>query len=101
MTLESFEIVRVLLLSAVAFVVAFAWAPLLIRLLQEWKMGKAIRTQRDAPIFAKLHEKKRGTPTMGGILIWGTVLVLAVVFYYLAPFFSQDSLFAHLNFLSR
>ena len=101
MTLESFEIVRVLLLSAVAFVVAFAWAPLLIRLLQEWKMGKAIRTQRDAPIFAKLHEKKRGTPTMGGILIWGTVLVLAVVFYYLAPFLPEGSVWSRLNFLSR
>ena len=101
MTLESFEIVRVLLLSAVAFVVAFAWAPLLIRLLQEWKMGKVIRTQRDAPIFAKLHEKKRGTPTMGGILIWGTVLVLAVVFYHLAPFLPEGSVWSRLNFLSR
>ncbi len=101
MTLESFEIVRVLLLSAVAFVVAFAWAPLLIRLLQEWKMGKVIRTEHDAPIFAKLHEKKQGTPTMGGILIWGTVLVLAVVFYHVAPFLSEGSIWSRLNFLSR
>lgn len=101
MTLESFEIVRVLLLSAIAFVVAFAWAPLLIRSLEHWKVGKSIRTFIDAPIFAKLHEKKRGTPTMGGILVWATVLFLAVIFYYIIPFFSQDSLFAHLNFLSR
>lgn len=101
MTLESFEIVRVLLLSAVAFVVAFAWAPLLIRLLQQWKMGKVIRTQGDAPIFAKLHEKKRGTPTMGGILIWGTVLMLAVVFYHVTPFLPEGSVWARLNFLSR
>lgn len=101
MTLESFEIVRVLLLSAVAFVAAFAWAPLLIRLLQEWKMGKVIRTHGDAPIFAKLHEKKRGTPTMGGILIWGTVLVLAVVFYHVTPFLPEGSVWARLNFLSR
>ncbi|NQV90180.1 phospho-N-acetylmuramoyl-pentapeptide-transferase [Candidatus Uhrbacteria bacterium] len=101
MTLESFEIVRVLLLSAIAFVVAFAWAPLLIRLLEEWKMGKVIRTERDAPVFAKLHEKKKGTPTMGGILIWGTVLVLAVVFYHVSPFLSAYPLFARLNFLSR
>src|SRR3989338_7777001 len=101
MTLESFEIVRVLLLSAVAFVVAFAWAPLLIRLLQEWKMGKVIRAPRDAPIFAKLHEKKRGTPTIGGLLIWGTVLFLAVVFYYLTPLFPEGSVWARLNFLSR
>ena len=101
MTLESFEIIRVLLLSAVAFVVAFAWAPVLIRLLGEWKMGKAIRTHRDAPIFAKLHEKKRGTPTMGGILVWGTVLLLAVVFYHVTPFLPPESVWARLNFLSR
>ncbi|MBI4592105.1 phospho-N-acetylmuramoyl-pentapeptide-transferase [Candidatus Uhrbacteria bacterium] len=101
MTLESFEIVRVLLLSAVAFVAAFAWAPLLIQLLQEWKMGKVIRTQRDAPVFAKLHEKKRGTPTMGGVLIWGTVLVLAIVFYHLTPFLPEASIWSRLNFLTR
>ncbi len=101
MTLESFEIVRVLLLSAVAFVVAFAWAPLLIGFLQKWKMGKVIRTEIDAPIFAKLHEKKRGTPTMGGFLIWGTVFVLAVVFYYVAPILPEGSVWARLNFLSR
>lgn len=101
MTLESFEIVRVLLLSAVAFVVAFAWAPLLIRILQEWKMGKTIRTEHDAPVFAKLHAKKEGTPTMGGILIWGTVLFLTVVLYHIAPFLSEVSVLARLNFLSR
>ncbi len=101
MTLESFEIVRVLLLSTVAFVVAFAWAPMLIRILEKRKMGKKIRAAKDAPIFAKLHAKKQGTPTMGGILIWGTVLVLAVVFYYVFPYLAEYPLFARLNFLSR
>ena len=100
MTLESFEIVRVLLLSAVAFVGAFVWAPLLIRALQRWNMGKAIRDASDAPIFAKLHKKKRGTPTMGGILIWGTVLVLAVLFSELAQTVGGP-VFTRLNFLSR
>jgi phospho-N-acetylmuramoyl-pentapeptide-transferase len=100
MTLESFEIVRVLLLSAVAFVVAFAWAPLLIRLLAQMKVGKELRSPADAPVFAKLHQKKQGTPTMGGMLIWVTVLFLAVVFYHLAPFFPH-SILARLNFLTR
>jgi phospho-N-acetylmuramoyl-pentapeptide-transferase len=101
MTLESFEIVRVLLLSAVAFVVAFAWAPLLVRLLRKWKMGKSIRALADAPIFAKLHEKKIGTLTMGGLLIWWTVLVMAVVLYYLSQFLPTDSILSRLNFLTR
>lgn len=101
MTLESFELVRVLLLSALAFVVAFAWAPVLIRLLGYWDIGKSIRPVLDAPIFSKLHKKKHGTPTMGGILVWGTVLFLAVVFYHLAPFLPVGSVLARLNFLSR
>lgn len=101
MTLESFEIVRVLLLSAVAFVIAFAWAPFLIRLLERWKILKEIRASADAPIFARLHEKKRGTPTMGGIVIWVTVFVLAVALSYVAPLVSPENLLARMNFLSR
>lgn len=101
MTLESFEIVRTLLLSATAFIVAVAWAPLLVRLLRKWKMGKSLRTIADAPIFAKLHEKKVGTLTMGGLLIWLTVLALSVVLYYLSQFLPADSILARLNFLTR
>jgi phospho-N-acetylmuramoyl-pentapeptide-transferase len=101
MNLESFEIVRVLLLSAVSFVVAFLWAPLLMRALYRWNVGKSIRSATDAPVFAKLHEKKRGTPTMGGILIWWTVLTLAIVLYYLAPFLPEASLLSRMNFLTR
>src|SRR3989338_6682164 len=36
---------------------------------------------------------------MGGILIWGTMLVLAVCFWFLSLFF--DGIFERLNFLSR
>ena len=101
MPLESFELVRILLLSAVSFVLAFAWAPLLIKWLIEFRMGKSIRAEGDAPVFSKLHSKKSGTPTMGGLLIWVTVFFLAVVLAQITPYFPADSLFARLNFLSR
>ena len=101
MPLESFEIVRVLLLSAVAFVLAFAWAPLLTKWLREFKMGKSIRTMGDAPVFARLHAKKSGTPTMGGLLIWVTVFFLAVVLAQITPYLPEGSMLARLNFLSR
>ncbi len=100
MRLESFELVRVLLLSAIAFVFAFAWAPALTRALKKWKAAKSIRPSSDAPVFAKLHAKKVGTPTMGGILIWATVLFLALLFdaiYSRVP----DGMLGSLNFLSR
>lgn len=101
MPLESFEIVRVLLLSSIAFIVAFVWAPALTSLLNKWRVVKAIRPASDAPVFAKLHAKKQGTSTMGGILIWVTVLLLAIFFSALAPYFQVDSMLARLNFLSR
>lgn len=101
MNLESFELVRVLLLSAAAFVVAFAWAPALMRALLKWNVGKTIRPASVAPIFAKLHAKKTGTPTMGGILIWATVLLLALVFNALGDELPAGSMLARLDFLSR
>lgn len=101
MPLKSFELVRILFLSSMAFLFAFAWAPLLVHKLKQWKMGKSIRAAVDAPIFAKLHAKKQGTPTMGGLLVWGTVLFLAILFSFIAPYVSPDSLLGHLNFLSR
>ncbi len=101
MSLESFELVRVLFLSTIAFLFAFTWAPLLVQLLKKWRMGKSIRAATDAPVFAALHAKKQGIPTMGGLLIWGTVFLLAVTFAILAPYLPSGSLLSHVNFLSR
>jgi phospho-N-acetylmuramoyl-pentapeptide-transferase len=43
-------------------------------------MGKQIRenamTGEKSPIFSSMHAKKAGTPTMGGILIWGCALAV-------------------------
>lgn len=101
MPLKSFEIVRILVLSSVSFLFAFAWAPFLVQQLKKWKMGKSIRAAADAPVFALLHAKKQGTPTMGGLLIWGTVLFLALLFSFLHFSQNAESLLNHLNFLSR
>jgi len=92
------EITRLLILTLASFLVAFFAAPLLTHFLFKYRLGKQIRTE-GAPIFAKIHGVKEGTPTMGGILIWGTVLFLAVGFWFLSLFF--DSVFKDLNFLSR
>ncbi len=101
MRLESFELVRVLLLSAIAFVVAFSWAPSLMKVLHTWHIAKSIRPAADAPVFASLHAKKSGTPTMGGILIWATVLFLALVFNTISFYLPVNSMLGQLNFLSR
>jgi phospho-N-acetylmuramoyl-pentapeptide-transferase len=47
-----------------------------------------------------MHAHKAGTPTMGGILIWFTVLFFSILFFYLAKLFPFD-IFISLNFLTR
>ncbi|OGF23895.1 phospho-N-acetylmuramoyl-pentapeptide-transferase [Candidatus Falkowbacteria bacterium RIFCSPLOWO2_02_FULL_45_21] len=95
-----FYIIKVLLLSASAFIFAVLWTPLLTHYLYKYKMGKQIRSNGKTPIYTKLHAHKSGTPTMGGILVWLTVLIFALVFYYLGKFLPWE-IFKQLNFLSR
>ncbi len=97
----SFYLIKTLVITTLSFVVAFLWVPFLIKFLQKYNLGKKIRAQENAPIFWSFHKKKEGTPTMGGILIWGTVLFLSLLFYYLARFFPQVKAFQHLNFLTQ
>lgn len=61
------------------FFLALLLAPPFIRFLNAHKLGKQLRinatTGEKATIFNELHAKKAGTPTMGGVLIWGSVLI--------------------------
>lgn len=96
----SFVIFKIMLLSTLAFLLAWIWAPFLSHFLRQHKLGKQIRDEKSAPIYSKLHKAKKGTPTMGGILIWVTTLVVALIGFYLSLAF-PDTFFAQLNFLSR
>lgn len=100
MTLESFQLIRLLAVTTITFLLAFLWAPALLRWLEEHKMGKAIRLAAETPVFAKLHAKKAGTPTMGGLLVWVTVLGVALLCAGLGLLL-PDSAFARLSFLTR
>src|SRR5680860_216869 len=95
-----FQIIRILFFATLSFVFAILSAPLLTHFLYKYKMRKKIRDGGKTPIFSKLHAHKEGTPTMGGILIWGTVLILILFFYLLFHFLPSDA-FSYLNFLSR
>ena len=95
-----FYIIKILFLSALAFAFAVLWTPLLTHYLYKYKLGKKIRANGATPIFTKLHEHKNNTPTMGGILIWLTVLIFALVFYYLPKILPWEIL-NYFNFLSR
>lgn len=71
-----FVVARLLGISTAAFIFSVMLMPGLIRVLRKAKMGKSIRSSDAAPIMASMHAAKKGTPTMGGIAIWGTVLAM-------------------------
>ncbi len=95
-----FQVIRILFLSILAFVFTILWTPLLTNYLYKYKLGKTIRNSGNTPIFSKLHAHKEGTPTMGGVLIWGTLFIFIIFFYYLNVFFPSN-FSSSLNFLSQ
>jgi phospho-N-acetylmuramoyl-pentapeptide-transferase len=52
--------------------------PRCIKKLYELKTGQSIRVE-DCPMLAQLHEKKKETPTMGGVLILFSMIVALLV----------------------
>ena len=98
--MQDFYIIKVLFLSISAFLFAGLATPLLSNFLYKHHLGKKIRNSGETPVFSKLHAHKEGTPTMGGILIWGTVLVFALTLSLLSKIFPWDIL-KNLNFLTR
>src|SRR3989338_7960880 len=85
-----FNVVRIFAVVTISFFVTLLLTPLWTKFLYKNKLGKQLRTPENAPVFHELHKHKEGTPTMGGVLVWGTVALLALVFRY-TPF----------NFFSR
>ena len=59
-----------LIVATFTFLVALAAGRPLLRVLTGLRIGKQVR--QEGP---DTHYQKAGTPTMGGILIWGSVFV--------------------------
>jgi len=66
-----------------AFLLGLLLTPWFISFLRRNKMGKQLRVEsvdgREASVFRKYHKHKMGTPTMGGLLIWGSILVTVII----------------------
>lgn len=58
-----------------------------IKKLYELKTGRSIRTE-DCPVLAALHEKKKETPTMGGVLILFSMLISLLLWMDLTSSFT-------------
>ena len=87
MTLFTLNVIKVFSLAAVASAAAIIWCPLLTHFLYKHKLWKKTARQKaisgeDAVFFNNLHrEKEVGTPRMGGLLIWITVVFITFIFF--------------------
>ncbi len=76
-------LMHILLYASFAFVIGLVLTPPFVRFLVRNRVGKQLRVEtvdgQDPSVFRKYHQHKFGTPTMGGMLVWGSIL-LAVLF---------------------
>src|SRR3989344_9648105 len=93
------QAVRLIILSTIAFVVALIVTPLWYKFLEGRSFRKQIRPEEATPVFNNLHVKKAGTPTGGGIIIWSTVVGLALFFW--AGSWIFDGEWKYFNFINR
>ncbi|MBM3227684.1 phospho-N-acetylmuramoyl-pentapeptide-transferase [Candidatus Peribacteria bacterium] len=83
MSRPDIPLMHALLYTAFSFAAGLALTPPFVRFLVRNRIGKQLRVEtvdgKDPSVFRTYHQHKFGTPTMGGILIWGSVL-LTIVF---------------------
>jgi len=73
------SLLAILAYALFAFAIGLFLTPWFISFLRRNRLGKQLRVEtmdgREATIFRQYHESKAGTPTMGGLLIWGSILI--------------------------
>lgn len=95
------NVLRIFIVATVSFFVALLITPFWNKIIHKYNLAKKQITREDvAPIFSELHKKKQGTPTTGGVVIWGAVLIVIFIMWALSQIFPLTIL-AKLNFLSR
>ncbi len=60
--------------AATAMLLGMLVAPLVISRLRALKVAQVLRDAREVGALAGLHNSKRGTPTMGGLIVWFAVV---------------------------
>ncbi|MFH2137002.1 MAG: phospho-N-acetylmuramoyl-pentapeptide-transferase [Candidatus Omnitrophota bacterium] len=61
--------------SITAFLISALIGGHVIKLLKKMKIGESVRKGKDCASLYEHHKDKEGTPTMGGILILGTIFI--------------------------
>jgi len=102
----SLDIIKILFLFAFSSFLAILWTPILTHFLYKYKLWKKEARKKSidgksASVFHSLHkEKEVGTPRLGGLLIWLTV-IFVILFFALLSKITNNQWLEKLNFLSR
>jgi len=106
MTLFTFNVIKIFILSALSAAISMIFAPVLINFLYKikfWKKEARTRTITgdNADVIYSLHkEREVSVPRSGGLIIWISVLVMIFLFFALS-FISHPWWLKKFNFLSR
>src|SRR6187551_908020 len=70
---------RAIAAAITSFLLSLTFGNWVIRRLISLKLGQPVRTKEEVHRLFELHGKKAGTPTMGGVLIHGAVIVSSLI----------------------
>jgi phospho-N-acetylmuramoyl-pentapeptide-transferase len=105
MNVDIVNLVKVIAPTAIAFFIGIAITPAVSGYLYRnsmWKKkaGKRSVDGKETPIFNELHkEREVGTPKMGGVIIWGSVLLTILAIWLISELF-PTAITIKLDFLS-
>ncbi len=100
------DVVKIFVPTTAAFLIGIAITPILTHYLYRYKAwkkspGKTALDGKEATEFNRIHKQNEGkTPRMGGIVIWGSVVITVIGIWVLSKLFPH-SLLPELNFLTR
>lgn len=100
------EAIKIFFPTMVAMFVGVLITPTITHYLYKWQLWKKTSVTkttdgRDATISNKIHNDEiRKTPRMGGIIVWGSVLITIYLLYILSIFI-PNNFFKNVTFLSR
>lgn len=100
------DVIKIALPFVISFLIGLIFTPYWTNFLYKnklWKtkVGKTAITGEEAKVFNELHkEKETGTPRMGGVVIWMSVLITALIFWILGQLI-ENGAFVKFDFISR
>ncbi|MEI7621734.1 MAG: phospho-N-acetylmuramoyl-pentapeptide-transferase [Candidatus Moraniibacteriota bacterium] len=102
------NVFKILLTGILAFVLAFSIIPLWTHILYKYKIGIKIKSNdvngEKLNFVSQLHAHKAGTPTMGGVIMWFSMLILVLASHFVFPSIAKmwdTNFIARLDFFSR